>query len=293
MKFMMLLFRETMPDFFGKSGNAWVGTQFIVKTKEGSTLQCFYYDGFMDDKKEDAFGTLSFVEIAQSHFCTTVYPSLFPDRDPTKGIFYTVFLDGAGCFVAVENLLTRLAFSSRINGATRHRNVHHLPTAHPISSAPPPPSVYMKAMYIPEAYYNKTPLDGHFAVAGKQMRASVASGKLDAFDAESMFNARVSDLTKGEGAKNFVIHFEPNRDRQCHTKSTTIKGIKKMSARIPVWIKNNLANRTALAREDKKAEYKRATVVTLKEILSERGERTTGNTQCTHCHSQLTLTHTI
>ena len=104
-------------------------------------IQCFYYDGFMNDKKEDAFAALSFLEVVQGHFFTEIYPTLFPTRD-LAAIFYSVFLDGAGCYVGGENLLSRLAFSSRIN-------------------------VYMKAMYIPEAYYNKTPLDGHFAVAGK------------------------------------------------------------------------------------------------------------------------------
>ena len=112
MKFIMLLFRETMPDFFGKSGNPWVGTMFIVKVKPGDELLCFYYDGFMNDKKEDAFAALSFLEAVQGHFYTEVYPTLFTDADVTmpEAIFYTVFLDGAGCYVAAENLLTRLAF---------------------------------------------------------------------------------------------------------------------------------------------------------------------------------------
>lgn len=117
MKFIMLLYRETMPDFFGKSGTPWVGTQYIVKVKEGDELMCFYYDGFMDDKKEDSFAALSFLEVVQSHFFTEVYPTLFPQRDRSKAVFYTVFLDGAGCYVSLENLLSRIAFSTRINGA--------------------------------------------------------------------------------------------------------------------------------------------------------------------------------
>ena len=246
MKFIMLLFRETMPDFFGKSGNPWVGTMFIVKVKPGDELLCFYYDGFMNDKKEDAFAALSFLEAVQGHFYTEVYPTLFTDADVTmpEAIFYTVFLDGAGCYVAAENLLTRLAFSSRIN-------------------------VYMKAMYIPEAYFNKTPLDGHFAVAGKQMRAAVASGNFDAFDASSMFKARVADLAKGEGAKNFVLHFEPNRDQQCHVKDAALRNIKKISARIPVWIKNNRENRIEQRRLLMKAKYKRMICTQLKAKLQD------------------------
>lgn len=110
-------------------------------------IQCFYYDGFMNDKKEDAFAALSFLEVVQGHFFAEIYPTLFPNRDLSAAIFYHVFLDGAGCYVGVENLLTRLAFSSRIN-------------------------VFMKSMYIPEAYYNKTPLDGHFAVAGTYSHTS-------------------------------------------------------------------------------------------------------------------------
>jgi hypothetical protein len=244
MKFMMLLFRETMPDFFGKSGNPWVGTMFLVKVKEGSDLQCFYYDGFMDDKKEDAFAALSFLEAVQGHFYTSIYPTLFEDQPELsdRGVFYTVFLDGAGCYVGIENLLTRIAFSSRIN-------------------------VYLKAMFIPEAYYNKTPLDGHFAVGGKQMRAAVASGFSDAFDASSMFKARVSELTKGEGAQNYVIRFEPNRDRQCFAKSGSIHNLKKTSARIPVWIPNTVENRCRLLRLEKLADYTSKKVKELK-VLS-------------------------
>lgn len=254
MKFIMLLFRETMPDFFGKSGNPWVGTMFIVKVKEGSDLQCFYYDGFMDDKKEDTFGAMSFLEAVQGHFFTVVYPTLFSEeqmRVLARGVFYNVYLDGAGCYIAAENLLTRLAFSCRIN-------------------------VYLKAMFIPEAYYSKTPLDGHFAVGGKQMRAAVAAGSWDAFDASSMFKARVSELTKGEGALNYVIHFEPNRDRQCYVKSTAMQNLKKTSARIPVWIPNTVENRLDLLMQQMLADYTRKTVKQLKEILKERGERTTG-----------------
>ena len=245
MKFIMLLFRETMPDFFGKSGNPWVGTMLIVKVKEGSDLQCFYYDGFMDDKKEDSFAAMSFLEAVQGHFFTEIYPTLFEEEILARGVFYTVFLDGAGCYVAAENLLTRLAFSCRIN-------------------------VYLKAMFIPEAYYSKTPLDGHFAVGGKQMRAAVASGNWDAFDASSMFNARVSELTKGEGAKNYVIHFEPNRDRQCFTKSTSLQHLKKISSRIPVWIPNTVENRHALLMQQMLADYTSKTVKELKVILKER-----------------------
>ena len=247
MKFIMLLFRETMPDFFGKSGNPWVGTMFVVRNKPGDNLLCFYYDGFMNDKKEDSFAALSFLEAVQGHFYVEVYPTLFTEDIPTPvSIFYTVFLDGAGCYVAVENLLTRLAFSSRVN-------------------------VYMKAMYIPEAYFNKTPLDGHFAVAGKQMRAAVASGNLDAYDASSMFKARMSELTKGEGAKNYVLHFEPNRNQQCHVKSTAIANIKKISARIPVWVKNNRENRAERNKLMRETETRKKSCNELRTILKSKG----------------------
>ena len=56
-----------------------------------------------------------------------------------------------------------------------------------------------QAMYIPEAYYNKTSLDGHFATANRQMVASVvaSAGENDAFDASSMYKARVNHKAKG------------------------------------------------------------------------------------------------
>lgn len=87
---------------------------------------------------------------------------------------YTQIYQHIGCFVSAEQILTRLAFSTRVN-------------------------VFLKAMYIPEAYFNKTSLDGHFATAGKQMRASVAAGagENDAFDAASMFKARTSEKATG------------------------------------------------------------------------------------------------
>ena len=168
-----------MPDFFGKSGNAWVGIQYIVKpSSDSNSLTCIYYDGFTNDKKEDSFSSLSFLEVAQGHFFVKVFPEIFPEYDVSQGIFYNAFLDGAGCYVSIEQLLTRLAFSERIN-------------------------VYMKSMFIPEAYFNKTSLDSHFATAGKQMRASVAAGagKNDAFDAASMFTARTSEIATGTVCK--------------------------------------------------------------------------------------------
>lgn len=137
-------------------------------------------------------------------------------------------------------------------------------------------AVYMKAMYIPEAYYNKTPLDGHFAVAGRQMRASVCSGKLDAFDAASMFRARVSDSTKGEGATNYVVHFEPNRDCQCLVKGNKLQGLKMISARIPVWVQNTPENKRRLKMEDIQEQHRRCTMTQLREILCARGTATTG-----------------
>ena len=184
--------RETMPDFFGKSGTPWVGTQFLVRLKAGAQLTAFYYDGFTNDKKEDSFSALSFLEIVQKHFFVEEYPVIFPDHIETAN-FYVVFLDGAGCFISLENLLTRIAFGERMN-------------------------VYMLAMFIPECYFNKTSLDGHFATAGKQMRAAVSTGVSDAYDAASMLKARTSELATGIGATNYAVHFQPNRDRQCHVK---------------------------------------------------------------------------
>ena len=57
----------------------------------------------------------------------------------------------------------------------------------------------------------------------------VASGNLNAFDAGSMFKTRVADCTIGEGSKNYVVHFEPNRDRQGVVKPSALSGIKAIS----------------------------------------------------------------
>ena len=96
------------------------------------------------------------------------------------------------------------------------------------------------------------------------MSAAVASGSSDAFDACIMFNARVSELTKGEGAESYVIHFEPNRDRQLFVKSGKINHLKKTSARIPVWIPNTVENRCRLLRQQQLADYTRKKVKELK-----------------------------
>ena len=146
-----------------------------------------------------------------------------------------------GCYISAENLLSRLAFSTRSN-------------------------IYMKRMLIPEAYYNKTSLDGHFATAGKQMRASVVAnkGKVDAFDAGSMFAARTSDKAMGTGKVNYVVHFEPNRDRMGALKINALPGLKKLAERIPSWIPNTRENRVMLARQREEHRIKQLTVKELK-----------------------------
>lgn len=239
-----------MPDFFGKSGTAWAGTQFLARVETGAELVAFYYDGFTDDKKEDSFSALSFLEVVQSHFFVDVYPTLFPEHNG-KPIFYTVFLDGAGCYVSLENLLTRISFAARTH-------------------------IYMKAMFIPEAYYNKTSLDGHFATAGKQMRAAVATGQTDAYDAASMMKARTNELAFGRGATNHVVHFQPNRDRQCTVKKLSTFKIKSFSERRVQWVPNTPANRLAIKRMELESEIDKCTVTTLKDRLLSKGLRADG-----------------
>ena len=115
---------QTMPDFFGKSGNVWAGIQYIVRPDPNSMdLSCFYYDGYTNDSKEDSFSSLSFTEICQGifysyccnyyflhdtnycmillcmnagHFFTRIFPTLFPEYDMQKGLWYTGIFDGAG-----------------------------------------------------------------------------------------------------------------------------------------------------------------------------------------------------
>ena len=79
-------------------------------------LSCFYYDGYTNDSKEDSFSSLSFTEICQGnvllsvwfclvrshyfmhagHFFTWIFPTLFPEYDMQKGLWYTGIFDGAG-----------------------------------------------------------------------------------------------------------------------------------------------------------------------------------------------------
>ena len=92
------LFLQTMPDFFGKSGNPWIGIQYIVRLNANSQdLTCVYYDGFTNDKKECSFSSLSFLEVCQGDFFTKKFPELFPTYDVgAQGMWYTGIFDGAG-----------------------------------------------------------------------------------------------------------------------------------------------------------------------------------------------------
>lgn len=56
-----------------------------------------------------------------------------------------------------------------------------------------------------------------------------------------------------------------------------MKGLKKFAERVPEWCENTPANRSRLKRERQETQIRRLTNTQLKNLLSEKGERTTGN----------------
>ena len=91
----------------------------------------------------------------------------------------------------------------------------------------------------------------------------------------STVNARV--CVRLQGAVNYCIHFEPNRDKTMSIRKNSIKGLKKFSERTPQWCPNTPANRARLRREKQELQIRCLTNKELKTILTDRGERITGN----------------
>ena len=67
-----------------------------------------------------------------------------------------------------------------------------------------------------------------------------------------------------QGKVNYVVHFEPNRDRMGALKTNALPGLKKISERIPSWIPNTRENRVMLARQREETRIKKLTIKELK-----------------------------
>ena len=52
-----------------------------------------------------------------------------------------------------------------------------------------------------------------------------------------------------QGAVNYVVHYEPNRDRMGCLKKNALTGLKKLSERLPIWIDNTEENRKILMQQ--------------------------------------------
>ena len=169
MKLLMMLYRESMVEFFAKRGIPWLGAMIIRKLTEievtntvamnrkdefYSNYHVEFYDGLCDDSKENGFASLSHLE-----GILTKYKSLSKNAHIVKG---NVFSDGAGCFAGSEFCigLTKIGDWSGIH------IINH---------------------FISEAGCGKTSLDGHFAYARSHLIRTVATGGrvFDIFDAET------------------------------------------------------------------------------------------------------------
>ena len=169
MKLLMMLYRESMVEFFAKRGIPWLGAMIIRKLTETevsdavartkkvefhSNYHVQFYDGLCDDSKENGFAAISHLEGVMSK-----YKSESKNAHVTK---CSILSDGAGCFAGSEFCIGL----SKIGDWTGIKVTNH---------------------FISEAGCGKTSLDGHFAYARSHLIRTVATGEgtLDIFDAES------------------------------------------------------------------------------------------------------------
>jgi hypothetical protein len=120
MKLLMMLYRESMLEYFGKRGIPWLGIMLIRKRsyeenqKEISErklrnlavdqehgyfareFETMFYDGITDDCKEDAWAVASHLQRAVKHFRTNYAPEI--DE-------LLLLSDGARCLSGVDLLL--------------------------------------------------------------------------------------------------------------------------------------------------------------------------------------------
>jgi hypothetical protein len=149
MKLQMLLFRESMVEFYGKRGIPWLGVMIIRKKlasekKPNDTSNCIveFTDVLMDDTKEDGPAVAAiFVEILKT------YKARHPHI--TEAIPFT---DGAGCFSG--NFL--FLYITRIGELT---------------------GIKITSVFVSEAGCGKTPHDAHFGMSRVHIINSVKAGR--------------------------------------------------------------------------------------------------------------------
>jgi hypothetical protein len=155
MKMQMLLYRESMVQFFGKRGFPWLGFMFVRKVVVNGveTTQVDYLDMIVDGGKEDGFAAGSMLEAS-----LVWYKVRNPDNITTG----KVITDGAGCFSGLFFFL----FLAELGTLTGIRITDH---------------------HVSEAGCGKSPLDTHFAYCNTKTQQSVKEGrgKGDIVDAET------------------------------------------------------------------------------------------------------------
>ena len=214
MKWLAMLFRESMVQFFGKSGIAWHGMMVIrlatpsetaVAGAGAGSLRCQYIDSVGDDAKECGFNVQSQMEAGL----------LMYKKDPSNAHINEVKgmdFDGARCYVG-----------------------KYLAAAIPLLSKAVGMPICM--VTIGESGCNKTEQDGHFASEGGAVGAVVARGGHDVHDARTLMQAKA----EANSHSTFSMHVRLHRDKAGELKSSALAsgiGISKSHFRFYKYDKN-------------------------------------------------------
>jgi hypothetical protein len=192
MKFTAFQYRESQPDFFGKTGIPWNG--MMIAYKEGGEIRVEFVDIIVHDSKEDAVSSFQQLVVGWKAIVR---------RHPTLNKTF-LRTDGAMCYSCVR-MCKLLALSERLSGM---RVVAH---------------------FLGEAGKNKTPLDGHFGARGKMARTEIvkAHGTKDAVDADTLVRVLAGDRM----ASSYTVSTTTDRTPFPNSGCNEIKGIAHMSER--------------------------------------------------------------
>jgi hypothetical protein len=206
MKMQMLLFRESMVEFFWKRGFPWLGFMVVRKRRPGEDVdnECVveFLDYVVDGAKEDGYAVASMLEAMLKKY-------------KTKHLWIIsgkLMRDGAGCFSGLVLFL----FLTEIKQLTGIAITDHLVT---------------------EAGYGKSPLDTHFAYCNTATQQGVLAGQgtTDIYDAETTVHVLQSrgGITNSSSAVAIVdqsfsrlteVKKFPNLSRYMHRKYEYIEG---------------------------------------------------------------------
>eukprot|EP01031_Cornospumella_fuschlensis_P030653 gene30653-37038_t len=232
MRLLMMLYRESMVQYFGKRGLAWMGIM-LVRRKTAAELDAEaadrlskhlptgdnedeyflrqfthrFYDGLSDDSKEDSWAVVSHMEGALKHY---------KQHHGTHITKVHVMTDGAGCLSGVNTLLAAPYLGKWTGIRVVNWNVS-------------------------ETGCGKTPLDAHFCYGRSHAINNVVMGKgaFDIFSAQSavpgLFQAYASSVIDSfstmQTMSSHIIFF-------IRTQSWRGNGIKKTAQSLKTFLGN-------------------------------------------------------